>query len=202
MPMKKKVFLFASACFLLSILIFSCHPGRRAARRHAAALAAENANRKPAATQPPKTVPDAKSIRQKYADILGVKPKQIENITLYAFIDAWYGTKYRIGGNDRSGIDCSGFARKLYDQVYRVDLVRTAVEQFGRTQRVKNPDNAMEGDLVFFRINSKQVSHVGVYLANNFFVHVSTSKGVIISSLNEPYWQKYFEGIGRIPRRG
>ena len=60
----------------------------------------------------------------------------------------------------------------------------------------------MEGDLVFFRVNSKQVSHVGIYLMNNYFVHASTSKGVMISNLNEEYWQKYFEGIGRIPRRG
>ena len=55
-----------------------------------------------------------------------------------------------------------------------------------------------EGDLVFFKIGQSTVSHVGVYLANDRFVHASTSSGVMISDLNEAYWKKYYAGGGRI----
>ena len=193
--MKNKLRLCASACFLLILFLTSCHPGRRAARRKAEA-------HRSVVTRPSNKVPDTKTLKQKYAEKLGVKPKNIENIPLYSFIDVWYGTKYRLGGNDRSGIDCSAFARKLYDQVYRIDLLRTAVQQFGNCQRIKRTKDAIEGDLVFFKVNSKNVTHVGIYLMNDFFVHASTSGGVMISNLNETYWSKYFEGIGRIPRKG
>jgi hypothetical protein len=193
MPMKNKVLFFASACLLLTTLFVGCHPGRKAASRRAAEQAATITSKK--------KILDPQSIREKYAGIMGVKPKNIENVPLYSFIDTWYGTRYRMGGNDRNGIDCSAFARKLYDRVYRIDLVRTSVEQYDNCKHVKGK-NVREGDLVFFRIDSKRVSHVGIYLMNDYFVHASTSKGVMISNLNEPYWQKYFEGIGRIPTKG
>lgn len=139
-------------------------------------------------------------IRKKYAEIIGVKPKEINNLTLYQFIDKWYGTNYRLGGEDNTGIDCSGFARKLYDEVYGIDLSRTSREQFSDCDRVKKTAEAREGDLVFFHIHSKSITHVGVYLANNYFVHSSTTGGVMISSLNEEYWHKYYAGCGRVPR--
>ena len=69
--MKKKLLLFASACLLLSTLFVSCHSGKRAARRKAAEK--QTVAVKPAAR-------DTKSIRNKYADMLGVKPKNIENL--------------------------------------------------------------------------------------------------------------------------
>jgi len=137
-------------------------------------------------------------IRQKYADIIGVKPKEINNYPLYQFIDKWYGTNYRLGGLDDKGIDCSAFAQKLYSEVYGIDLSRTSREQFSTCKRLKHTSEAREGDLVFFHIHSKNITHVGVYLANNFFVHSSSSGGVMISSLNEDYWHKYFAGCGRV----
>lgn len=137
---------------------------------------------------------------RKYAEVLEVKPKDIENIPLYTFIDKWVGTEYRMGGCDISGIDCSGFARKLYSDVYGVDLLRTSVEQFKNCQRIKRSKDAVEGDLVFFRVKGRRISHVGIYLMNDYFVDASTSNGVMISNLNEEYWQKTYAGIGRIPK--
>ncbi len=141
-----------------------------------------------------------KSAKRKYADLLGVSATDISNSALYNFIDKWLGTNYRIGGCDIQGIDCSGFAQKLYSEVYGIDLSRTARDQFSNCKRIKNAANAVEGDLVFFHIRSKRISHVGIYLANKYFVHASTSNGVIISNLNEEYWSKYYAGCGRIPR--
>ena len=143
---------------------------------------------------------DNSSLRKKYAEILSVRPKDIRNYALYQFIDKWYGTNYRLGGQDKEGIDCSGFAQKLYGEVYGVDLLRTSMEQFKNCKRIKKASDAEEGDLVFFHIRSKRITHVGVYLANNFFIHSSTSGGVMISNLNEDYWHKYYAGIGRVPK--
>jgi len=141
-----------------------------------------------------------RKMRRKYAELIGVKAKEIDNYPLYRFIDKWYGTNYRLGGSDESGIDCSGFAQKLYGEVYGVDLLRTAMEQFKNCKRVKHSGDAEEGDLVFFKQRSKRITHVGVYLANDFFIHASTSQGVIISSLKEEYWQKHYAGMGRLPK--
>jgi cell wall-associated NlpC family hydrolase len=145
-------------------------------------------------------VANAGALSKKYSAILGVTPAEISNYALYQFIDKWIGTNYRLGGCDISGIDCSGFAQKLYSDVYGVDLVRTAVDQFSSCKRIKHSRDAAEGDLVFFHIRGRRISHVGIYLANDYFVHASTSGGVMISNLNEDYWHKTFAGCGRVPR--
>ncbi len=141
---------------------------------------------------------ESRAVVRKYAEMLGMQPKEIDNTALYAFIDKWYGTDYKMGGCDVNGIDCSGFARKLYSEIYGIDLERTSVDQFKNCQRIKRSKDAVEGDLVFFRIRGKRISHVGVYLANDYFVHASTSNGVMISNLNEEYWRKTYAGIGRL----
>lgn len=136
----------------------------------------------------------------KYAEMMGVRTKDIDNLVLYSFIDKWYGTEYKMGGCDVSGIDCSGFAQKLYSEVYGIDLLRTSVEQFQHCKRIRSSAYAEEGDLIFFRVSGKKISHVGIYLINDFFVHASTSNGVMISNLHEDYWQSTYAGIGRLPR--
>ena len=139
-------------------------------------------------------------IVKKYTQMVGISPSDINNVSLYNFIDKWYGTDYRLGGSDNSGIDCSGFVQKLYGEVFGMDLLRTAMEQFKNCKRIKHADGAAEGDLVFFHVHGRRITHVGVYLGNNYFVHASSSQGVVISNLNEDYWHKYFAGCGRIPK--
>ncbi len=137
----------------------------------------------------------------KYADMIGIKPDAIGNTGLYKFIDRWYGTDYRLGGEDEDGIDCSGFARRLYSEVYRMELTRTAMDQYKNSdKRSKHTDEAEEGDLVFFRQRGKRITHVGVYLANGYFIHSSTSQGVVISNLSEEYWHKHYVGIGKMEK--
>jgi cell wall-associated NlpC family hydrolase len=139
-------------------------------------------------------------LQLKYAKMLQVVPQAISNITLYSFIDEWYGVRYRMGGNDKSGIDCSAFVQRLYEQVFGTNVVRTAFEQFNNCGMVWNVDSIKEGDLVFFRTHGGRISHVGIYLMNNYFVHASSSRGVAISSLNEDYWSRKYAGAGQIPR--
>ncbi|MCX8471872.1 MAG: NlpC/P60 family protein [Chitinophagaceae bacterium] len=129
-----------------------------------------------------------------------VSPNSISNVILYQFIDEWYGTRYRLGGTGRTGIDCSALVQKLYSYVYGMDVVRTSLMQFRSSEYIASKENLKEGDLVFFRINGGPVSHVGIYLKNNYFVHASSSKGVMISNLDESYWVKYFVGGGRLSK--
>ncbi len=136
-------------------------------------------------------------LQEKFAAKVGLPDKKIQNLSLYTFINQWYGVPYQLGGTDMDGIDCSGFAQKLYAEVYGIDLVRTAFEQFSQCKRVSNADKLHEGDLVFFG-SRKHITHVGIYLGNRHFVHASTSEGVMISSLDEPYWQAKYTGGGKI----
>lgn len=139
------------------------------------------------------------SLLSKYAGILGVVPQAIKNFGLYSFIDEWYGVRYRLGGTDKKGIDCSAFVQRLYEDVFGVNLVRTAFQQFHSCRMVFNMDSLKEGDLVFFHINRrKRISHVGIYLRNNYFVHASSSQGVMISNLNDDYWARYYAGAGSV----
>ncbi|PZF71671.1 C40 family peptidase [Taibaiella soli] len=140
------------------------------------------------------------TLQVKYADLMQVVPNAITNFSLYSFIDEWYGTPYHLGGTDKSGIDCSAFVQRLYERVFNVNLVRTAFEQFNNCRLVWDSGQLKEGDLVFFKIHGRRISHVGIYLLNNFFVHASVSQGVMISSLNDKYWQRYYAGAGQIPR--
>jgi lipoprotein Spr len=138
------------------------------------------------------------SLRAKYAALLNVLPEAIANLSLYRFIDEWYGVRYRLGGSSKAGIDCSAFMQKLYDQVFGINLLRTAVEQFSTASLIWNKEQCKEGDLVFFHTHGSRVSHVGLYLINNFFVHASSSHGIMISSLDESYWSRKFACAGRV----
>lgn len=137
-------------------------------------------------------------VKDKYSSMIDVMPNQISNVMLYRFIDDWYGVKYRMGGTTKKGVDCSAFVQQLYQYVFGYDLLRTACLQFNSAKKISNPADLKEGDLVFFRVGTSRISHVGVYLRNNFFVHSASSKGVSIANLTNAYWSKYFAGGGRI----
>ena len=122
----------------------------------------------------------------------------VNNTRLRNFINQWYGVPYRLGGTTMFGIDCSSFVQTLYGQVYEKYLLRTAREQFDFCSTTFNLDVLKEGDLVFFTINRRNISHVGVYLGNGKFVHASTSRGVMISDITDKYWTKYYAGGGQL----
>lgn len=137
-------------------------------------------------------------LKDKYSLMIDVMPDQISNVMLYRFIDDWYGVRYRMGGTTKKGVDCSAFVQHLYKYVFGMSLLRTACLQFQSAEYIKSKSDLKEGDLVFFRIGTSRISHVGVYLRNNFFVHSASSKGVSIANLTNAYWSKYFAGGGRI----
>lgn len=135
-------------------------------------------------------------LQLKYAVIIDVPTNKLKNIDLLELIDKWWGTKYCIGGNTQKCIDCSGFTQIFEREIFYTTLPRTSQEQFKESRRVELED-LREGDLVFFG-SGRSISHVGVYLQNNKFVHASTSIGVTITDLNDKYWKPKFVGGGRL----
>jgi probable lipoprotein NlpC len=137
------------------------------------------------------------SIADKYSAIMTVNKNDIKNGRLYNFIEMWTGTPYKFGGLDKDGVDCSGLALLLEQQVYGITLPRITYQQVAVIKR-KYEDELKEGDLVFFDFEGKPFSHVGVYLQNGYIVHASSTKGVMIVKLRSPSMYKYFSRAGSI----
>lgn len=128
---------------------------------------------------------------------LNIQVNQQCNLKLYRFIDAWYGVPHKDGGCTKNGVDCSCFVKQAVDEVYRKQIPRNSYEIYTQTTPT-DTSKLKEGDLVFFTTKSSKVSHVGIYLKDQKFVHVSTSKGVRINSLTENYYRKYFAGAAKL----
>ncbi len=109
------------------------------------------------------------------------------------------GTPYHYGGDSpEEGFDCSGLVQYAYQQA-GIDLPRTTGQQYRRVQAI--PSQFLRpGDLVFFTTKfNRFVSHVGIYLGNNRFIHApSSGKQVSIASLRNPYWRRHFAAAGRL----
>jgi len=140
----------------------------------------------------------ALSLPNKYANLLGVAPTELTNTLLLSQMEKWYGTQYCFGGSTDSCIDCSSFTQVILRDVYNVKIPRNSQQQFDASTKIE-VENLKEGDLVFFNTVSASmiITHVGVYVCNNKFVHASTSKGVTINDLSEKYFAKAFRGAGR-----
>jgi len=163
----------------------------------------------PVTTEPPKTIKavtltttdnsNMAMLQMKYAGLLNVGPEQLTNTQLLQTIDHWWGTRYCYGGQTDDCIDCSGFTQLLLGQVYNLHIPRVAQDQYDSTDRVKE-GRLTEGDLVFFHTTGrgKSITHVGVYITNNKFAHASTTDGVTIADLDDPYWKQRYRGAGRV----
>ncbi|MBU1568730.1 MAG: C40 family peptidase [Proteobacteria bacterium] len=116
-----------------------------------------------------------------------------ENVLLLQrHYEKWRGTPYIDGGMSSSGIDCSGFTVLAYRDLFGLSLPRTAGEQ-AESGREVTKASLKTGDLVFFN-TGRTKKHVGIYLADDQFIHASLSKGVTLSSLDDSYWhEKYWQ---------
>lgn len=133
------------------------------------------------------------------------KIKEKNKSKIAAIIDyakAFLGTKYRYGGQSKRGMDCSGLVYITFLNAGDIFLPRTSREIAKKGDRI--PKNKIKkGDLVFFKTSRRNViNHVGLVVNNKKgnirFIHSSSSKGVIISSLSQAYWKKSFSHAQRI----
>jgi len=110
----------------------------------------------------------------------------------------WLGVKYRKGGTDRTGIDCSGLTSQMYLALAGVALPRTSQDQSRYGKPVSRKD-LQPGVLIFFSsLRRHLVDHVGIYLGETQFVHASPSKGVVVSSLLREYYMRRYHSARRV----
>jgi len=147
-------------------------------------------------TPPPRYATRVYSTRE-LSNRLGIQVTTRDNHELYNTVAQWLGTPYRRGQSSIRGTDCSGFVMNVYRSVYGKNLSRSSADMLRINCKSIPRQSLREGDLVFFSTNrnSRRVTHVGIYLKNSMFVHSSTSRGVIISNLDEPYYrQRWISG--------
>ena len=149
-------------------------------------------------------------LQKKYSlqvyEALGLKQERKDNFMLYKEAASWLNVPHRDGGLSATGIDCSGLVGAIYKNVYNKILERNSVSILQKNCSKISKNQLHEGDLVFFNSGkgSKKpttINHVGVYLKDNKFQHASTSQGVIVSSLNENYYQKIWINNSRNARK-
>ena len=109
----------------------------------------------------------------------------------------WQGVSYKYGGENRDGIDCSYFVYDAYRKTLTKQIPRTTLYQSKSGKSIQKKE-LTTGDLVFFITSKKGSRHVGIYLKDGDFMHVSTSRGVMISSLSNPYWRAHYWKSRRI----
>ena len=140
--------------------------------------------------------------RQVYKS-LGLTEDRKDNVALYREAALWLHVPHRDGGTSRKGTDCSFLVYSVYKTVYNKTLERNSADMLNRNCKKISRGKLKEGDLVFFNTSSKSrsdtnISHVGIYLKENKFLHASTSKGVNVSDLDEEYYRKTWVCGGRV----
>ncbi|SYZ73796.1 putative endopeptidase NlpC homolog [Candidatus Zixiibacteriota bacterium] len=120
-----------------------------------------------------------------------------EKMALGRVIQSYLGAPYEGRSKFRPGLDCSEFTGDVFMQYDKIRLPRSTGEQFAEGIPV-NRNRLQFGDLVFFKINGREISHVGIYVGYNEFAHSSLSSGVVISKLYDNYWKKRYAGARRI----
>ncbi len=188
----KNAILYCLVCGLCFVLLHSCKHKEQVSK-----TVTKESVKNQKSTSTHHNSQKAQEVKKEWSETLGVSKKYVRDNKLYTFIEDWYGTPYKYSGCTKSGIDCSCFTGMLYKKVYGVTVGRNTSLIYKEADHIKT-SHLREGDLVFFNAGTKDVSHVGVYLKDNKFVHASTSKGVMINDLNETYYKKYYYGAGRV----
>lgn len=113
---------------------------------------------------------------------------------LYEQLKEWHAVRYKLGGQSKKGIDCSGFVQLTYRDRFGVDLPRDTSQQ-ARVGESIDKTELQPGDLVFFHVN-RRTRHVGIYVEDGKFLHASSKKGVTLSRLDDRYWKpRYWKAV-------
>ena len=131
-----------------------------------------------------------------YSKKLGVKLEGKEDKKLIKSMAEWKGTPYRYGGTTKRGTDCSGFVSTIYKEVYNKKLHRSSRDMIKDVRKIRK-SRLETGDLIFFKTRGRKISHVGIYIADNKFIHAA-SKGVVVNDLDQSYYKKTYYKAGKV----
>lgn len=123
----------------------------------------------------------------------------VQRPELYAMMATWVKYPYRYAGRTSKGIDCSGLVCEIQRKIYGRSYSGGSADIYPKLIKIPK-DQLQEGDMVFFKIRKNKISHVGLYLGNQRFIHATTKAGVIVSSLDEDYYRRRYHGAGRDPK--
>ncbi len=183
---------FYFVLLLMAMMVACKTPGKT--NKHKAVAAKHTVKKNPVKKN---TVPEKTDFYSIYSKKLGVKLKGTENKKLIETMTSWLGVPYKYGGDNKAGCDCSGLVKSIFKEVYNKDLFRSAMDQMKNVRVITRSELAI-GDLVFFKIKGNNVSHVGIYIGESKFMHASSKRGVVVNSLDEEYYKKYFFAGGRV----
>ena len=134
---------------------------------------------------------------------LGFDIEEHDNWQLMIESSKWLGVPYKYGGNTKAGVDCSGLTVAIYKTVFNKQLHRRSADQYTMDCRNVSRTGLASGDLVFFatsggRNTAENISHVGIYLKENKFIHASSSRGVVVDNLDSDYFVQHWVAGGKV----
>lgn len=181
------------AVAVMSVMMASCGSVKHTAKPSASA---SGSSRQSSHKAPPRKTTESK---MQHIDFSSASGNAVTS-KLLREADSWMGTPYVWGGNDRNGVDCSGFVTQVYLRSLDIKLPRTSAQQQEFCTTISRND-LQPGDLVFFTVRGgDRVGHVGIYIGDGNMVHSSSSKGVIITPLSTPYFVTNYHSAGRVER--
>ena len=208
MAIKGKSILYLAAAIFLSLPVVSCRS--TSSNTHTYRPYHERRNRGEApnddissTTETQKPVPSGYGLVDEKWAALDVKLDKHENKKLYKELKSWLGTPYAHAGQEKGvSTDCSGMVMMVYQEIYGIQLNRNSAKMLEQNCRIIDLKDLREGDLVFFCTSSdtSRVSHVGIYLKENKFVHASSSRGVVVDDLRQNYYATHFHTAARVTK--
>jgi len=207
MAIRGKSILYLAAAILLSLPVVSCHTTSH--NTHTYRPYSERRNRggnddnTASSTEKEKKKPIAQEAHGLVSDEwarLDIKLGRKDNKKLYKELKRWLGTPYVYAGHTcGEGTDCSGMVMEVYLKIYDIKLHRNSAKMLEVNCSIIDLDELREGDLVFFCTNGDgRVSHVGIYLKDNKFVHASSSRGVTVAELRQNSYATHLQAAARV----
>ena len=203
-----KKILYMAAAIILSLPVVSCrstshntHTYRPYNERRNRGAEPNNDISPNTDTQKPK--PGGYGLVDEKWATLDIKLGRHDNKKLYKELKSWLGTPYAHAKQDKGvGTDCSGMVMMVYQEVYNIKLNRNSAKILEQNCKLIGLNDLKEGDLVFFCTSGDgRVSHVGIYLKENKFVHASSSRGVYVDDLRQDYYATHYHTAGRVTTR-
>ena len=207
-----KQILYLAATIFLSLPVVSCHTTSHDThtyrpyheRRNRGGSSSDDNTTAPSTTDRKKPIPQSGHdlVSDEWAR-LDIKLGRKDNKKLYHELKRWLGTPYAYAEHTcGEGTDCSGMVMEVYQAVYGIKMHRNSAKMLEVNCRIIDLDDLKEGDLVFFITSSDgHVSHVGIYLKDNKFVHASSSRGVTVDDLRQNYYATHFHAAARVTTR-